>query len=38
MEPSQLRTTVLDIVNQTRANPSQAADNFYKTLSPQYKD
>lgn len=35
---NQLRTNILSIVNQTRREPSAAADHFYQILAPSFRD
>lgn len=38
MEVNQLRTNIVNILNQTRNDPKAAAEQFYQTLAPQFRD
>jgi hypothetical protein len=38
MEPAKLRANFLELINQARCHPSQAAENIYATFSNLYHD
>jgi hypothetical protein len=38
MEVNQLRTNIVNILNQTRSDPKAAAELFYQTLAPKFRD